>query len=420
MHNWKNLLKLLASVTAVQLIGFALLPLFGRLYTRADYGILGMLMSVVGLITPLASMRYDQAALVAKQGPRLRLLRALGLSICIGITLLLVLLALLAPAYLSKTSYAPAVPYLMIIPLTVFSSGLYSILAAQSNVRADYGAISLASLAQGYLNNGLKVVCGWAAMGVWGFAVAFNSGTLLGVGILSLRQRGESWLRGLSLYRLRVVAQHYSSFPKYTSLMVTVAMLITNILAMLLPNFYAVEEVGIITMLYMITRRPVQVYSEATGRVYARRLVEAEAEGRDFRPDMRRVFLRLLIGAVLGAVLAPYIAEHLVVLVLGEQWALLGRLIPWLIPFLLMESMCYIFHFIPDVLRRQRSYMLVQLLRLGLELGFIFVLAPRMDFFLFIRSYFLFAATEYALINLWFYRLLSQQSSLSVARSTAH
>lgn len=405
MHNWKNLLKLLASVTAVQIIGFALLPLFSRLYTKADYGILGMLMSFVGLLTPLASLRYDQAAFVARSGNRLQLLRFLGISLCLGMTIMLCLICLVIPPWLKGTSYAPAIPYLFIIPLTVFSSGMFSIIAANANAKGRYGSISLASLVQGYVNNGLKVVFGWFAMGVWGFAVAFNSGMLLACSILGMRPR-ESWTKGVTLRRLRVVAHHYSSFPKYTTWMVTTAMLISNILAMLLPQHYKVEEIGIITMLYMITRRPVQVYSDTTSRIYARRLVEANEEERDFRPDIQKAVLRLAIGATLALVVTPWISEPLISLVLGEEWTMLGSLIPWMIGFLLMESINYIFNFIPDALRRQRTYLVIQLIRFALELSFISLLAPRLEFFDFIRAYFLFAAVEYALINCWFYSIL--------------
>lgn len=405
MHNWKNLLKLLASVTAVQLIGFILLPLFSRLYTKADYGVLGMLMSVVGLLNPLASARYDQAVFVAKTGNRLQLLRVLGIGINVLFTFTLVVLCLLAPTWLVGTSYERAIPYLFIIPLTVFTSGLFSMLAAGANAEGAYSSLSLASLLQGYINNGLKVVCGWASMGVWGFALAFNSGMAVACSLLGFQQRGE-WLRGVTWRRLKVVASHYQGFPKYTTLMVTTAMLITNILAMFLPNYYKMEEIGIITMLYMITRRPAQVYSEATGRIYARRLVEYQAIGRAFLPDLHRVSVRLLGLALVGAVISPWLAEPLVSLVLGEQWVQLGKLIPWLIPFLLMESHNYIFCFIPDVLKKQRAYLLLQLLCLVAEISFISFVAPRVSFDIFLRTYFIFAAIEYGLIYLWFYRLV--------------
>lgn len=410
MHNWKNLLKLLASVTAVQFIGFALLPLFSRLYTKADYGILGMLMSFVGLLTPLASLRYDQAAFVACTGHRLQLLRFLGIALCLGLSLLLSIVCLIIPPWLRETSYAPTIPYLFIIPLTVFSSGMFSIIAANANAKARYGSISLASLVQGYINNGLKVICGWFSMGVWGFAVAFNSGMFLASSILGIRHR-ENWKRGVTLHRLRVVAHHYRSFPKYTTWMVTTAMLISNILAMLLPLHYKVEEIGIITMLYMVTRRPVQVYSDTTSRIYARRLVEANEEKRDFRPDMQKVAFRLSTGAIFALIVTPWVSEALISLVLGKEWAMLGKLIPWMIGFLLMESINYIFNFIPDALGKQRNYLVIQLIRFAVELSFISLLAPRLEFFDFIRAYFLFAAIEYALINYWFYRILPRYAN---------
>lgn len=402
MHNWKNLLKLLASVTAVQLIGFILLPFFSRLYTKADYGILGMLMSVVGLLTPLASARYDQAIQVAKKGHRLRLLRILALSINISLTSVLIILCLLAPRWLHSTSYEVAIPYLFIIPLTVFFSGLYSVLAAGANAQGAYGNIGLASLIQGYINNGLKLICGWANMGAWGFAVAFNSGLAVACSFLGWKQHRD-WFNGITRRRLALVAKHYKGFPIYTTWMITTAMLISNILAMLLPNYYHTEDIGIITMLYMISRRPVQVYSEATGRIYARRLVEVRESGHSFLQDMNKVFLRLLALSLLGGILTPWIAEPLVSLILGSNWSSLGHIIPWIIPFLLMESLNYIFCFIPDVIKKQKEYAWIQITRLCCEVLFITQLSPHLDFNTFIRSYFIFAAVEYGLIYLWFY-----------------
>lgn len=413
MHNWKNLLKLLASVTAVQIIGFILLPFFSRLYTKADYGILGMLMSVVGLLTPLASARYDQAILVAKKGDRLRLLRFLALSINLGLTSILIVLCLLAPQWLRGTHYEVAIPYLFIIPLTVFFSGLFSVLAAGANARGEYGYISIASLVQGYINNGLKVVGGWMHMGVWGFAFAFNTGMAFACGLLGFQQR-TGWLRGITRRRLAIVAGHYKGFPMYTTWMITTAMLISNILAMLLPNYYRTEDIGIITMLYMISRRPVQVYSEATGRIYARRLVEAREAGISFLHDMHKVLLKLIGIAIIGAILTPWIAEPLVSLILGDHWASLGQIIPWIIPFLLMESLNYIFCFIPDVIKKQKEYVGVQVLRLISEIIFITTLAPCVEFDVFIRSYFLFAAVEYGLIYLWFYLQVRRYEKISL------
>lgn len=420
-HGLAGLLKLLGSVTAVQLLGFILLPWLGRLYTQDDYGLLGTIMAAVGITTLVANGRYDQAAFVAPSGNRQTLLRALAILINLSLTTVLVVLCLLAPRWLEGTSYERLSPYLMIIPLTTLGSGLVSILSAGANVRGEYARLGVAGLAQGYLNNGLKVLGGYLSMGVWGFAMAFNSGLAVSSLILGLgvgRSR-HPWLRGVTPYRLRVVAGHYVSFPKYTIVQALVSMLISSVLQLTLPAYYLTAQIGLLTMLYMITRRPVQVYGDATSRVYARRMVEARASGATFAPDMRRLSLRILGVGVLVMLVAPWIATPLVELVIGEQWSLLGGIIVCMIPFLVVEGYSMIFDFVPDVVRRQSHYLGLQTVRLVSEIGFILVLAPRLEFGVFIRLYFGFAAVAYLLMYLWFYHQVRRYDAETLAKVEA-
>lgn len=403
-HGWQSLLKMLGSVTAVQILGFALLPLLGRLYTKEDYGILGTLMALVGLATLLANGRYEQATMVAPAGGRVRLLQSLGLLINLSLTTLLVILCLLAPTWLASTKYAGLIPYLFIVPLTTLCSALFANLAAGANVYGRYGTISLATLLQGYINNGLKVLCGWLQLGVWGFAVAFNTGMAIAIAIIRWR-RPEPQRRSVTLWRMRVAACHYRSFPMFTIGQGAVGMLISNILPLLLPLYYAPGQIGLITMLYMITRRPVQVYSDTTSRLYARRMVEAQAAGQSFAPQIQLVVMRVAALALLLMMVMPWLATPLVRLILGEQWSDLGGIIIWMLPFLLMESLNFIFNFIPDVLRRQSHYLAIQSFRLASEVAFIMLVAPRLDFLDFINAYFAFAACAYALIFGWLYYL---------------
>lgn len=404
VHGWRSLAKLLGSVTAVQALGFVLLPLLGRLYTKEDYGVLGTIMAMVGITTLLANGRYDQAAVVAPNGERQRLLRVLGTGINVTLSAILTILCLLAPAWLTGTKYVQIAPYLFIVPLTTFASGLCTMLSAGANAAGRYGSLGLSGLLQGYVNNGLKVLCGWMSMGVWGFAVAFNSGLAVASATLLARDR-SSLLRSVTWSRLKAVAYYYRSFPLYTIGQGIVAMLISSILPIMLPGYYEVEQIGLITMLYMITRRPVQVYSDATSRVYARRMVEAHSAGQRFTRQMNRLTARVIAFAILVLIVFPWVATPLVELVLGDQWTELGIIIVWMIPFLTMEGLNFIFDFIPDVVRRQRSFLVVQSIRLVCEIVFVLIVAPRLEFGDFIRAYFCFAMVAYALILGWFFQL---------------
>lgn len=403
-HGWRSLVKLLGSVTAVQALGFILLPLLGRFYTKEEYGFLGTLMAIVGITTLLANGRYDQAAFVAPTGGRQRLLRVLGTGINLTLTTVLVVLCLLAPSWMQGTDYERFTPYLFIVPLTTFTSGLCTMLCAGANARGRYNVLSISALLQGYINNGLKVLCGWLSMGVWGFAVAFNTGLVTAVMMLLATDRTR-WLRSVTWRRLRVVAHHYRSFPMYTIGQGIVAMLISSILLIMLPAYYEVADMGLITMLFTITRRPVQVYSDAVSRVYARRMVEAHAEGRSFTSQMNVLITRGVGLAVVGLLILPWFITPLVTQVIGEQWTALGGIIIWMIPFLAMEGLNFVFDFVPDVTRRQRAFLAVQGTRLVCEVLFILLVAPRVEFGVFIRAYFCFAMVAYAAILGWFYYL---------------
>lgn len=406
-HSWQSLLKLLGSVTAVQALGFVLLPWLGRLYTKEDYGILGTIMALVGITTLLANGRYEQAIAVAPSGGRIRLLRTLGLGINTGLTLLLTVICLIAPIVLEGSRYGHLIPYLFIIPLTTGLSGLFAIFASEANVSGAYGRISIASLVQGYVNNGLKIIGGLASMGVWGFAMAFNSGLAIGAFILGIGNR-SAWWQGVTKRRIAIVARYYRKFPLFTIPQGIVAMLISSILPLMLPNYYTTAQIGLITMLYMITRRPVQVYSDATSRIYARRMVEARSRGEHFAQEWRRLTLRIIGMMIAGLIIAPWIITDLVTLVLGDQWTELGSIIVVMIPFLATEGLNFIFDFVPDVVGRQHQFLMVQSIRLALEVVFVLLVAPKLEFTQFIQAYFIFAAVAYLCIHLWFYKLIRE------------
>lgn len=413
----RGLLQMLASVSAIQVLGFMLLPLLGRLYTKADYGVLGTLMGFVGLLTLVINGRYDQAAFIAPRGRRLDLLRVLGVSINLCLTLLVCIVCLIAPLWLRGSGYEHIIPYLFIIPLTSSLAGLVSMFAAQANARAEYGQISISQFVQGLVNNALKVACGFLAMGAWGFAVAYNTSQASAVGILRSRLPRIRFA-SISLYRLRVAALHYRAFPLFTIGQVWIDMFIAQLLPLVLPRHYRVEEIGLLTMLFMITRRPVQLLSEAAGRVYARRLVESRAQREPYVPIFLRMLGRLSLIALGLLCVMPWVAEPLIGVVLGEQWLELAPIVVGMIPYLLVQSAIYVFGFVPDVLGKQRLYLYVQSVRLACELAIVFILPRYMSFDRFIIVYYGLAACSLGLTLLWFYSLLrSSDRTLSSPRA---
>ncbi len=403
-HGTKSLVKLLASTTAVQILAILLLPLLGRLYTKADYGVLGMLMSFVGMLTVSANGRYEQAVFVSRERGknRLQLLEFLGLSINTSLTLITTILCFLLPSFLKGTGYEAMSPYVFIIPLTLFTSGLYAMFAAQSNVRGEYNRLSLAQATQGFLNNFMKVGFGFLTMGVWGIAAAYNIAQAIAISIISQPKKMLANIKHCTLYRLKVVAWHYRAFPMFTIGQATAEMMMGNLLLMFLPRFYEPSKIGMLTMLFMITRRPIQVFSDSISRVYGRRFVEAREKGKRFLPEMLKVLGVLLLIALALQLTIPYFIEDLVTFVIGEQWRGLGTIIISMLPYLLMMSAIYIFNFVPDVVSKQKYFLIIQSSRFALHLLIVLFVPAFFGFKGFLFFYYTLNAIEFLLLLGWF------------------
>ena len=69
-----NSMKLISAGTLVQVLAFILLPVIGRIYTESEMGQITVFLSVVGVLTIVATGRYDQATIFARSKERALLL----------------------------------------------------------------------------------------------------------------------------------------------------------------------------------------------------------------------------------------------------------------------------------------------------------------------------------------------------------
>ncbi len=407
-HGTKSLIKLLSSTIFVQFLAFLFIPFLARIYTKTDYGVFVMLMSIASIIGITANGRYDQAVFVSgrRRISSLFLLEFLGTSINILLSLLVLLLCVYLPFFLDGTGYEAILPYRFFIPLMVLSSGAYSMLVALNNVEARYNRISLAQIVQGLLNNLMKLGLGLWKFAVWGLVLAFNFAQIIASFFLVRPERYTKHKRQISLYRLKVVAWYYRAFPMFNIGRVMIEMLMANLLILFLPNYYAVEEIGLLGMLFMLTRRPIQAFSDSISKVYGRRFVESIEERKPFLPVILRLTALILLSGLALYCLLPYCIEVLISYVIGDQWLRLGAIILSMLPYLLMMSAVYIFNFIPDVLHKQAKFLIFQTIRFVYHMMIVFFLPTYFDFEGFLALYYSISAVEFSLYMLWFIYLV--------------
>lgn len=120
----------LASGTALaQCIGTLAAPILSRLYTPAEFGVLGSLIAIIGVIALVGSLKYEMAIVTEPTEQNAIAVTGLSCHLLTAVTILsavcFLAIILLSPSVIKEPQLLNMLPYGIVI---IFSTGLYNIL----------------------------------------------------------------------------------------------------------------------------------------------------------------------------------------------------------------------------------------------------------------------------------------------------
>lgn len=311
------------------------MPVLARLYSPADFGLLAVFSSFLGIIAVAACLRYELAiALPEADGDAFQLL-ILSLLVCTALSGLLAAIVAFAPDGLVRLLGQPQLrPYLWMAPLGLFLAGAYSALQFWHVRRRNFGLLARTRVAQSAGSSAMQLGLGWAGISPLGLLTGYVMNT--GVACLGL---GGGLLRGphrLSWQRIRELAFTYRRFPAFSS-----AEALANSAAIQLPMILIAAwatraEAGHLTLAAFVAQAPLSLIGTAIGQVY---LSRAPAESRDGRLG---AFTAGILGKLFKAGAGPILALGLLApsvfgIVFGAEWERSGWLLAWMTPWFLMQ-----------------------------------------------------------------------------------
>jgi lipopolysaccharide exporter len=122
----RNMLVLMSGTALAQIITVSIAPVLTRLYDPADFGLFGIYGAVVGLVTVIVTLQYDQALMLPKEVvDAANLLGASVLSVT-GIAGLSALVCFTLGDRIAGLMKSPELArWLWLVPGSIFLSGLY-------------------------------------------------------------------------------------------------------------------------------------------------------------------------------------------------------------------------------------------------------------------------------------------------------
>lgn len=375
-NNFLRSVSVLVGGTAfAQAITILILPILTRLYTPADFSVLAVYTGLLGVIAVVACLRFDIAIPLPEKDADGANLLALALLLTLGVSLLIAIPCLLAPAWLAGALRQPGLEaYLWLLPLGVFLMSSYSALQFWVTRQKNFSLIARTRMTQSVGGAGAQLGFGWAGLTPLGLIVGqtiSNGAGALGLGWRTWRN-SRQLLAQVSVAEMRRLFREYERFPKYSSLESFANTAAIQVPVLIIAVAALGPEAGYLALAMRVMQAPMGLIGGAIGQVYLSRAPEEYREGR------LGTFTVTILGGLMKAGVGPLVFAGIVApaaftLVFGESWGRAGVLVAWMTPWFIFQFLASPVSMALHVTNHQKQAFLLQMLGLALRVGFVFV-----------------------------------------------
>jgi O-antigen/teichoic acid export membrane protein len=318
------------------LIGQAILvvsaPILTRLYTPADYGVLGTYSALVIVLSIVATLRYEPAILLPQADEEADSLAAMVLHLTVILSLLIGIAIWVIGSWLNPAWLQPIRPYIGLLVLGVLFCAVAQVLTYRLIRLQRFRPQMHSRWAQSLFYVLTQLGGGVLQVGAVGLLMGQVVGQL--VGVLLLGRGGRLQWGGIG--RLWALATRYREFPLYnlpTALISTLGLQLPILLAAAL---YSVKEAGWLLLGLRLIGMPVDLLASSLGQVYLGRAAElARNAPAELKAFVLRTLKRLVGLAILPTVLLMVVAPPLFAWLFGADWRTSGEYLQILSPVLL-------------------------------------------------------------------------------------
>lgn len=342
----RNMLTLVSGSILAQVVTLAALIITARLYSDVAFGVLAIFTSTVGLIAPVAALRYDFVILLPKTDSEARSVFILARRIIFGVAAGCLLLSVALQPWLYQVFDNEAISRsLILVGPTVFLAAEITLRQAWMNRSGDYALMARNRLwltsgtAAGQIGMGLP-----GRAGAGGLIIGHLGGHLLAWIriILVTRKSIESAER--SRASLRSIAIKYRRMPILNVPHALFDGIRVNGINLIIAS-EAVSILGQYNMAWRLTVAPLGLISASVSQVLFRDIARTEP-GQLTRRLKRMVVALAALGIPIFSIGYTF-APTLFLRLLGPDWTEAGHfaraLCPWLLMVLITSPIATIF-----------------------------------------------------------------------------
>lgn len=327
----RNIFAVASGTAAGQAVTFAFSPLITRIYSPEIFGLQGVFLALVSILTPVIALRYPMAIVVADDDDEADQIAKLALCISFALSLLLGASLLIVQEQVSVLFGAEALGSLIwFLPLALLCVAAQDVANFRAARQSRFRQVGIVNVVQAVVANLVRVIGGLAAP----VAAVLVAVTSLAPGIqAALLNYGErrTGTNAVSLTKrdILVLLKRYRDFPTFRTPTDVLNSASQSVPVILLATLFSPAAAGLYTLTRSVLNLPANLINAAVGNVLYARFAELARASEPLVPLLARATFLLLSLAPL-IVGAAWFAPDVFSVVFGEEWEEAGEYARWM------------------------------------------------------------------------------------------
>ena len=330
-------------------------PILTRIYGPEAFGISDYFVGVMAILTPVASLRYEDAIMSPKDDRD----AAHVIWLSAMLSALTVFVLFLAIPFSDGISRAIGFPefgrWLPLVPLALFFTRITRLADLWLARKQRFRIISAGDVGNKLTMLGTRLGAGAFTAGPGGLIGGFVVGPIVS-SVVYLRAIGK---RGIGPERpdfsgIRRTMSVYRRFPQFTLPSALLAAIVSRLPVLLLPLYFSIEMVGYYGRAFVVLAIPLSLLGNAIAQVFFVRAAEARSVG-NLSELTASVHGRLVLLGVYPTLVLLAAGPALFDFVLGDAWRTSGEFVRLIGIWLMLGSITAPMTRLFDVLERQRT-----------------------------------------------------------------
>ena len=368
----KNVLVLLTGTGMAQTIPILISPILTRLFTPHDFGVLGLYMACVSILSVFSTGRYDMSIIEPKHHSVARTLMLLSLYLSLFFSFIILILVIFFNSFITRILGEPDMSvWLYFLPISIITISGYSVFSYWMNRHKMYKDMSINRVVSSTTVSSLSLIFGFIKVLSGGLVLGYIIGQVITMAILQRKLLKTDYK--LQVKRKYITMKTFIHYPKYLIPATLASEVSNNIPIMMITNYFSSITTGFFTFANRVTALPISFIGNAIGEVYRQKAAEEYAEHGNCKELYLKTLKRLALIGIVPFVVLFFFGEFLFSLIFGAEWFVAGTMAKYLSFLIFFQLLSTPLAYTITFNKSQKLDMNLQFLRAGFSIFAIYM-----------------------------------------------